>query len=132
MVTFVQFFLILSAAFVDVNPVSVEVLADEVLGAEAAKEHTLLESKLGGTRNNRVFAFFGTEAPRHVADARLAGAEGKKKTKGEPTGVAGGKPKKTSKGSGSTTGALEKKKRRGEDGGTWLKKRSCLIDTFLT
>jgi hypothetical protein len=38
-------------------------LADEAIGAEAAKEQTLLESQLGGTRNNRVFAFFEIKAP---------------------------------------------------------------------
>ena len=58
--------------------------------------------------------------------------EGKKKTKGKPTGAARGKPKKTSKGGGNTTGALEKKKRRGESGGVRPKKCSHLIDTFFT
>ena len=57
--------------FIDVDPVVVEVLADEAIGAEAAKEHTLLETKLGGTRNNRLFAFFGIETPRRAAEARL-------------------------------------------------------------
>ena len=42
---------------------AVEMLADEAIGAKAAKERTLLESRLGGTRNNRVFAFFEIEAP---------------------------------------------------------------------
>jgi len=83
-------------------------LADESIGAEAAKERTLLESWLGGTRNNRVFAFFYIEAPQRAADARLAEAEEKKKAKVEPSGATGGKHKK-SKG-GSSTEALEKKK----------------------
>jgi hypothetical protein len=123
----------LFAVFADVNPISIEVLVDEDLGAEATKEHTLLKAKLGGTQNNRVFTFFGIEAPQRVPEAQLAEAEGKKKnTKGKPTGAAGGKPKKTSKGCGNTTGALEKKKRRGESGGVRLKKLSRLIDTFFT
>ena len=87
---------------------AVEMLADEAIGAEAAKERTLLESRLGGTWNNRVFAFFYIEAPQRAADARLAEAEEKKKAKVEPSGAARGKRKK-SKG-GSSTGALEKKK----------------------
>ena len=92
-----------------VDPVAIEARADEAIGAEAAKERTLLESRLGGTRNNRVFAFFEIEAPQHSADARLAKAEEKKKVKVEPSGAAGGKRKKASKG-GSSTGALENKK----------------------
>ena len=91
------------------DPDVVEMLADEAIGAEAAKERTLLESRLGGTRNNRVFIFFEIEAPQRAADARLAEAE-KKKAKKEPSGAAGGKRKK-SKGGGNT-GALEKKKRK--------------------
>ena len=70
-----------------------EILADEAIGAEAAKERTLLESRLGGTRNNRVFTFFEIVAPRCSADARLAEAEEKKKAKVEPLGAAGGKRK---------------------------------------
>jgi hypothetical protein len=92
----------------EVDSVAIEVLADEAIGAETAKERTLLESKLGGTRNNRVFAFFKIEAPRRFADARLAEAEEMKKMKGAPSGAAGGKHKKMSKGGGST-GDLEKK-----------------------
>ena len=99
-----------------VDPVAIEILADEAIGAEAAKERTLLESRLGGTRNNRVFIFFEIEAPQRVADTRLAEAEEKKKAKGEPSVAAGGKRKKTSKGGGST-GALEKKKHKTEGGG---------------
>ena len=53
------------------NPIAIETLADEVLGAEVAKEYTLLKAKLGGTRSNRVFAFFGVEAPQRTAEALL-------------------------------------------------------------
>jgi len=123
-----QFFFTLCSANTDVDPVSVEVAADEVIGNETAKERTLIESKLGGTRNNRVFAFFGIEVPRRAAEARLAGAEGKKKAKGEPSGVTEGKCK--TKG-GSSTGALEKRKQSGKGSGAHLKKRSRLIDTVL-
>ena len=109
---------------------AVEMLADEAIGAEAAKERTLLESRLGGTWNNRVFAFFYIEAPQRAADARLAEAEEKKKAKVEPSGAAGGKQKK-SKGS-SSTGTLEKKKCKNEGGGKLSKKRSRLLDTVFT
>ena len=103
------FFNVLRILCAGVDPVAIEMLADEAIGAEAAKERTLLQSRLGGTRNNRVFAFFETEAPRRAADAWLAEAEEKKKAKVEPSGAAGGKRKTTSKGIGST-GALERKK----------------------
>ena len=94
------------------NPIAIETLADEVLGAKAAKEYTLLKAKLGGTRSNRVFAFFGVEAPQRVAKAQLIEAEGKKKMKAEAAGVAGGKAKRVSKEvaaarGGKTTGALK-------------------------
>jgi len=109
--------------------VAVEMLANEAIGVEAAKERTLLESRLGGTRKNRVFVFFEIEAPQRAADAWLAEAEEKKKAKVDPSGAVGGKHKK-SKG-GSSTGALEKKKRKNEGGGTLAKKHSHLIDTVL-
>jgi hypothetical protein len=84
-----------------------------------------------------VFAFFCVEAPQRVAEARLAEAEGKKKTKAKAAGGARGKVKKGSKEAaayrgGLTTEALEKKKRRGDGGGARPKKRSRLIDTFFT
>ena len=92
-----------------VDPVAIEARADEAIRAETAKERTLLESRLGGTRNNRVFAFFEIEAPQRVADARLAEVDEKKKAKVDPSGAAGSKRKKASKGIGNT-GTLEKKK----------------------
>ena len=104
-----HFFNILRTLCASVDPMAVEMLADEAIGVEAAKERTLLESRLGGTRNNRVFAFFEIEAPRRAADVRLAEAEEKKKAKVDPSGAAGGKRKTASKGIGST-GALERKK----------------------
>ena len=127
---FFVFLMFLCVFCTEVDPVAIEVLADEAIGAEAAKERTLLESKLGGTRNNRVFAFFEIEAPRSATDAWLAEAEERKKTKGEPSGAAGGKHKKMSKGGGST-GVLEKKKRKNDSGGALPKKRSHLIEAVL-
>jgi hypothetical protein len=113
-----------------VDPVAIEARADEAIGAETAKEQTLLESRLGGTRNNQVFAFFEIEAPWRVADARLTEAEEKKKAKVEPPGAAGGKRKTASKGSGSA-GALERKKCKTEGAGAFAKKCSRLIDAVL-
>ena len=77
-----------------------------------------------------MFAFFEIEAPRSATDAWLAEAEERKKTKGEPSGAAGGKHKKMSKGGGST-GVLEKKKCKNDSGGALPKKRSRLIDAIL-
>ena len=113
-----------------VDPVAIEARADEAIGAEAAKERTLLESRLGGTWNNRVFAFFGIEAPQCATDARLAEAKEKKKAKVEPSGAVGSKRKKTSKGGGNT-GALEKKKHKSKGAGVLPNKRSRLIDAIL-
>ena len=73
-----------------------------------------------------MFAFFGIEAPRRAAEARLAGPEGKKKAKGGPSGVIGGKHKMKG---GNDTGTLEKRKRKGKGSGAHLKKRSHMIDT---
>jgi hypothetical protein len=47
----------------------------------------------------------------------------------EPSGAAGGKRKKSK--CGSSTGALENKKRKNEGGGTLAKKHSRLLDTVL-
>jgi hypothetical protein len=84
-----------------------------------------------------VFAFFGIEAPRRVAEAWLVDAEEKKKMKAEAAGAAGGKAKTVSKEvaaprGGKTIGALEKKKRRGASGGERPAKRSRLIDTLFS
>jgi hypothetical protein len=116
--------------------VAVEVLAEEVLGAEAHKEHKLLSDKLGGTRNNRVFAFFEFKVPPRVVKARLIEAD-EKKAKAEAAGEAGGKAKKVAKEAaaprgGKTTGALEKKKRRGGGGGARPAKRSRLVDALFS
>ena len=104
---------LLFAAFADVDPVVVEVLAVEILEAEAHKEHQLLSDKFGGTRNNRVFAFFEIKAPWRVTEARLIEADEKKKAKAKAVGAAEGKAKKVAKEAaaprgGKTTGALDK------------------------
>ena len=41
----------------------VETRADEILGPVSGNEYDLLLSKLGRTRRNQVFHFFGVEAP---------------------------------------------------------------------
>jgi hypothetical protein len=83
----------------------VESLADEVLGSKANNEYQLFLAKLGGTRSNQVFHFFGVEAPQHVVEVHLLEAEEKKAKKVVALAA--------SRGAGST-GALEKKKLRGE------------------
>ena len=118
------------------EPVAVVVLADEVLGAEAHKEHQLLSDKLGSTRNNRVFAFFEIKAPWCVAEARLIEADEKKKAKAKAVWAAKGKAKKVAKEAtaprgGKTTGALEKKKQRGGSGRARPAKRSRLMDVLF-
>ena len=99
----------------------VEVLADEVLGAKSHNEHVLLMAKLGGTRNNWVFAFFGIKASRRAAEARLIKAEEKKKAK-EAAAPRGGK----------TTGTLEKKKQRTSGGRARVTKRPRLMETLFS
>ena len=73
---------------------------------------------MGGTRNNRVFAFFDIKAPRRVAEGRLVEADEKKKAKAEDAGAAGVKAKRVSREvaalrGGKTSGALDKKKTKG-------------------
>ena len=46
--------------------------ADEMLGPVSGNEYDLLLSKLAGARDNRVFSFFGIEAPQRAAEALLA------------------------------------------------------------
>ena len=128
---------LLFAAFADVDPVVVEVLVVEILEAEAHKEHQLLSDKFGGTRNNRVFAFFEIKAPWRVTEARLIEADEKKKAKAKAVGAAEGKAKKVAKEAttprgGKTTGALEKKKRRGGSGGARPMKRCHLMDALFS
>jgi len=50
----------------------VETRADEMLGPVSGNEYDLLLPKLAGARGNRVFSFFGIEAPQRAAEALLA------------------------------------------------------------
>ena len=49
-----------------------ETRADEMLGPVSGNEYDLLLSKLAGARGNRVFSFFGIEAPQRAAETLLA------------------------------------------------------------
>ena len=73
-----------------------ETRADEMLGQISGNEYDLLLSKLAGARGNRVFSFFGIEAPQRAAEALLAIQK------------AGGK----AGGTGGATATLEKKKQK--------------------
>ena len=82
--------------FSEIDVAEVETSADEILGPMSGNEYDLLLSKLAGARGNRVFSFFGIEAPQHVAEALLAVQK------------AGGK----AGGTGGFAATLEKKKRK--------------------
>ena len=98
-----------------------ESLADDILGPVSGSEYDLLQSKLGGTRGNRVFSFFEIEAPQRSAENQIANQKA--------TAVAVG--------AGGSTAVLKKKKRkRGGPGPSGAKrsklvKRSKLLE-FLT
>ena len=92
-----------------------EACADEILGPMSRSKYDLLLSKLAGTRGNRVFSFFGIEAPQRAAEALVAAQKAASKT----GGVA------------SATAMLEKKKRKKGGSGPGLAKRSKLLD-FLS
>ena len=68
----------------------------------------MLATKLGGTQNNRVFAFFDIKTPRRVAEARFIEAKEKKKVE-KKAKDAKAKVSTTPWGA-STTGALGKEK----------------------
>ena len=73
-----------------------ETRADEMLGQVSGNEYDLLLSKLAGARGNRVFSFFGIEAPQWAAEAFIAVQK------------AGGK----AGGTGGATATLEMKKQK--------------------
>jgi hypothetical protein len=50
--------------FVDINVAEIEARADEILGPISSKEDVEIQEHLGGTRDNRLFFFFGI----HVGD----------------------------------------------------------------
>ena len=78
-----------------------EACADEILGPMSRSKYDLLLSKLAGTWGNRVFSFFGVEAPQRIAEALLAALRAASKI----GGVDG------------ATAMLEKRKRK--KGGRW-------------
>ena len=82
------------SSFLEIDVVEVETRADEMLGQVSGNEYDLLLSKLAGARGNRVFSFFGIEAPKRAAEALLAVQK------------VGGK----AGGTGGATATLEKKK----------------------
>ena len=86
-----------------------------MLGQISGNEYDLLLSKLAGARGNRVFYFFGIEAPPRAAEALLAVQK------------AGGK----AGGTGGPTATLEKKKRKKGGSGPGGTKCSKLLE-FLT
>ena len=111
-----HFFNLLSSTLLtDVDPKAIEAATDKFVGPVGNVEYKQLMEKLGGTRRNRVFSFFGIDPPRRNAEAVLAEAEEKKQQKA--AGCAG------------TTSALEKKKRRGKAAGTSAPKRPKLLDS---
>ena len=103
------------SSFSEIDVAGVETRADEMLGPVSGNEYDLLLSKLAGARGNRVFSFFGIEAPQRAAEALLAVQK------------AGGKAGGTS----GVTATLEKKKRKKGGSGPGGGKRSKLLD-FLT
>ena len=100
------------SSFSEIDVAEVETRADEMLGQVSGNEYDLLLSKLAGARGNRVFSFFGIEAPQRAAEALLAVQK------------AGGK----AKGTGGVTATLEKKKRKKGGSGPGGGKRSKLLD----
>ena len=65
----------------DIDPKAIEAVADEAVGPVGNVEYKQLMEKLGGTRRNRVFSFFGIKPPRREGEAVLAEAKEKKQQK---------------------------------------------------
>ena len=80
----------------EIDAAEVEARADDILGPMSGSEYDLLQTKLGGTRGNRVFSFFEIEASQRFAEAQIAIQ----------------KAATTAGGTGGATAALEKKKRK--------------------
>ena len=115
----VFFKLLSSASFADVDPKAIEAAADEAIGPVANVEFKQLLEKLGGTRGNRVFSFFGIDPPSREAKVMLAEAEAKEKNQQKAGGGAG------------ATIVLDKKNRRGKTAGASAAKRSRLLESIL-
>ena len=88
----------------DVDPKVAKIAADKAIGPVGNVEFKHLVDKLGGTRKNRVFSFFGIVPPRREAEVLLAEAKEKKQ-------------QKAAVGTGATI-VLENNKRRGSATGT--------------
>lgn len=56
--------------FAEINPIKVEDRGDFILGAESPLEYEEVQRRLSGSRGNRVFSFFGVEAPVHEASKK--------------------------------------------------------------
>jgi hypothetical protein len=62
----------------DIDSKAIEAAADEFVDPVGSVEYKQLVEKLGGTRRNWVFSFFGINPPRREAEAAMAEAEEKK------------------------------------------------------
>jgi len=84
-------------------------------------EYKQVVEKLGGTRRNQVFSFFGINPPSRKAEAAMAEVE-EKKLQREQQKAAGGV---------GAISVLEKKKRQGKAGGTGAPKRPKLLESIF-
>jgi hypothetical protein len=96
----------------DVDLKAIEAATDEFVGPVGNVDYKQLVEKLGGTRRNRVFSFFGINPPRREAEAVVAEAEEKKQQKEQQK-------------------AAEKRKRRGKVGGASAPKRPKLLESIF-
>ena len=110
-----------SPLFADIDPKAIEAAADEFVGPVGSVEYKQLVEKLGGTRRNRVFSFFGINPPRHEAETAMVEAEEKKQQREQ---------QKDAGGAGATS-ALEKKKQRGKAGGASAPKHPKLLESIF-
>ena len=102
--------------FAVIDAEEVETRAEEILGLVSDNEYELLLTKLGGTRQNRVFHFIGIKAPQQSAETLLA----TQKAAGRTSGV-------------GITSSLEKRKaRRGGGAGASAPKCQKLLDLLTS
>jgi hypothetical protein len=107
--------------FADIDLKANEAAADEFVGPIGSVEYKQLVEKLGGTRRNRVFSFFGINPPCCEAETAMVEAEEKKQQR-EQQMVAGG---------AGASSALEKKKQQGKAGGASAPKRPKLLESIF-
>ena len=67
-----------SSLIADIDPKAIEAAADEFVGPVGSVEYKQVVEKLGGTRRNQVFSFFGINPPSRKAEAAMAEVEEKK------------------------------------------------------